>query len=102
LDGLGDHDTGREDVDAVVLGVPVRLGARVESRRYRLSPSSRPSAASPSRRIHSTSRAKAGSKYAMPGSATPMPGVITDWWAPPSGERLTPDGVATTMNFPPA
>ena len=38
----------------------------------------------------------------MAGSATPMPGVITDWCAPPSGERLTPDGVAATMNRAPA
>jgi hypothetical protein len=37
----------------------------------------------------------------MSGSAMPMPGVITDWWAPPSGDRLTPDGVATTMKRAP-
>ena len=32
----------------------------------------------------------------------PIPGVMTDWWAPPSGDRLTPDGVAATMKRPPA
>ena len=33
----------------------------------------------------------------MAGSAMPMPGVMTDWCAPPSGDRLTPDGVAATI-----
>src|SRR5207247_9657969 len=73
----------------------------VDNLRYTLSPVRSATPRSASRRIHSTSRAKAGSKYAIAGSATPTPGVITDWWAPPSGARLTPEGVATTPNFAP-
>ena len=31
----------------------------------------------------------------------PIDGVMVDWWAPPSGASVTPDGVPTTTNFEP-
>jgi hypothetical protein len=127
---LGHDHTGAEDVHGTIRGiacviarvaqsiratkhsVPVRLGRRRRrglgrsvastiagrgSRRY--APRSQRGRSS---RIHSTSRANAGSKYAMPGSATPIDGVMTDWWAPPSGASVMPDGVAATTKRPPA
>ena len=42
--------------------------------------------------------AKAGSKAARPSCAIPISGVAIDWWAPPSGASVTPDGVATRRN----
>ena len=36
-----------------------------------------------------------------PGSSSPTDAVIVDWCAPPSGARVTPDGVPATMNRAP-
>ena len=43
------------------------------------------------------SSAKAGSNAANPSWLIPMSGDPTDWCAPPSGDSVTPDGVATAM-----
>ena len=45
-----------------------------------------------------SSSAKAGSKAASPSCAMPVSGVPIDWCAPPSGARVTPEGVPTIMN----
>ena len=48
-----------------------------------------------------TSCPKAGSKACRLGSSIPMEVVIVDWWAPPSGASVTPDGVpASTKRAP--
>ena len=52
----------------------------------------------PSSSVQATSRAKTGSYPRRPGSSMPSDGVTVDWWAPPSGARLTPDGVPTSTN----
>ncbi len=36
-----------------------------------------------------------------PGSSRPIDAVIVDWWAPPSGASVMPDGVPATMNRAP-
>jgi hypothetical protein len=36
------------------------------------------------------------------GLLDPIDGVITDWCAPPSGPSVTPDGVPTRIDWPPA
>lgn len=51
---------------------------------------------------HSRSWAKAGSQAVHSGCSKPMDGVVRDWCAPPSGARVTPDGVPTRMDWPPA
>jgi len=38
----------------------------------------------------------------QPGCSRPMDGVLMDWWAPPSGASVTPDGVPTRIDCPPA
>ena len=70
----------------------------VESRRYTASPRSGSwITRSASRRSHSTSRANVGSQARRFGTSIPRAGVTTDWWAPPSGARLMPEGLATRM-----
>ena len=39
----------------------------------------------------------AGSNIVSSGCPKPMSGVTIDWWAPPSGASVRPDGVATSM-----
>ena len=75
---------------------------RVESRKYAELPSSRPSRESACRNVHSKSCANAGSQATQPGCSIPIDGVITDWCAPPSGPSVTPDGVPTRIDCPPA
>ena len=53
-------------------------------------------------RHHSVSRAKAGSQVSQPGCSRPIEGVVIDWCAPPSGARVTPEGVPTRIDCPPA
>ena len=65
-------------------------------------PSGWPSRASDASSVHSTSIAKAGSYATQPGCSSPTDGVEIDWCAPPSGARLTPDGVPTRIDCPPA
>ena len=75
---------------------------RVESRKYAAVPSGRPSRDSACRKHHSKSRPNAGSHETQPGCSMPIDGVITDWCAPPSGPSVTPDGVPTRIDCPPA
>ena len=44
--------------------------------------------------VHSRSWPKAGSQATQPGCSRPIDGVMIDWWAPPSGASVTPDGRA--------
>ena len=44
-----------------------------------------------------SSSTKPGSKAARPSCVMPISGEPIDWWAPPSGARVTPEGVPTTM-----
>ena len=44
---------------------------------------------------------KAGSHAMHPGCSRPTEGVLIDWWAPPSGASVTPDGVPTRIDCPP-
>ena len=46
--------------------------------------------------------ANAGSYIVQPGCSSPTDGVVIDWWAPPSGASVTPDGVPTRIDWPPA
>jgi hypothetical protein len=38
----------------------------------------------------------------QPGCSSPTDGVEIDWCAPPSGASVTPDGVPTRIDCPPA
>ena len=52
----------------------------------------------PQAMITASSSTKAGSNAIRPGCPRPISGVTTDWCAPPSGARVTPEGVATSRN----
>ena len=52
--------------------------------------------------VHSRSWPNAGSQAMQPGCSIPTDGVMIDWWAPPSGASVTPDGVPTRIDWPPA
>src|SRR5699024_11517323 len=43
-----------------------------------------------------------GSQLVRPGISRVTDGVLNDWCAPPSGASVTPDGVPTTIDRPPA
>ena len=75
---------------------------RVDSRRYAEDPPGRPSWPSAASRHHSASSANAGSQLVQPGCSRPIDGVVIDWCAPPSGASVTPDGVPTRIDCPPA
>ena len=48
------------------------------------------------RSITASSSTKAGSNTVSPGWPMPISGAMIDWWAPPSGASVMPDGVATS------
>src|SRR5699024_120784 len=75
---------------------------RVESRRYDDWPSGLPRREIACSSVHSTSWANAGSYARRPGTSIPVDGVVIDWWAPPSGASVTPEGVPTRIDWPPA
>ena len=54
--------------------------------------------ASASQSSQSSAPEYAGSTSVTPGSSSPIEGVIVDWWAPPSGASVTPDGVPAMTN----
>ena len=49
----------------------------------------------------SSAPAYAGSMNVTFGSSSPTDAVMVDWCAPPSGARVTPDGVPATTNRAP-
>ena len=55
-----------------------------------------------SSRVHSRSCPNAGSHAVQRGCSSPTEGVVIDWWAPPSGASVTPDGVPTRIDWAPA
>ena len=75
---------------------------RVVSRKYAEVPSGRPSRDSAWSSVHSRSWPKAGSHAMQRGCSRPTDGVMIDWCAPPSGASVTPDGVPTRIDCPPA
>jgi hypothetical protein len=74
----------------------------VDSRKYDEVPPGTPTRLMACRNVHSRSWANAGSQAMQLGCSNPMEGVVIDWCAPPSGARVTPDGVPTRMDWPPA
>ena len=52
--------------------------------------------------VHSRSWPNAGSQAMQRGCSSPTDGVMIDWCAPPSGASVTPDGVPTRIDWPPA
>ena len=75
---------------------------RVVRRKYDELPSGRPSRPSACSSVHSRSCPNAGSQAMHRGCSSPTDGVMIDWCAPPSGASVTPDGVPTRIDCPPA
>ena len=102
---LGDATSSRYPPATASARVPLcsdwSIG-RVDRRKYADSPPGRPSRDSACSRHHSRSWPNAGSYATQPGCSIPIDGVMTDWCAPPSGPSVTPLGVPTRIDWPPA